>query len=144
MFKRSIAFCLTSLLSLTSYFLLLTSPIYAQTKDWSDLLYESEVSGGQGGPGAATFKALEVIFGNILSVAFALAGFAAFIMLILGGFRYLTSAGDPKASAQARGTITWAIAGLLFLIGAWFILRLISEFTGIPGLLKFQVPSLEE
>ena len=100
------------------------------------------------GPGAATFKSLEAVFANILSVAFALAGFAAFAMLIFGGFRYLTSSGDPKATAQARGTLTWAIAGLLFLIGAWFILRLIAEFTGLtggvegqPSILRFQIPS---
>jgi len=125
---------------MTLYYLLFTippaSPIFAQ--EWQTFDPNPLPNTG---PGAATFKSLEAVFANILSVVFALAGFAAFIMLIVGGFRYLTSAGDPKAGAQARGTLTWAIAGLLFLIGAWFILSLISEFTGIPGLLKFQVPS---
>lgn len=91
--------------------------------------------------GAATFKSFEAIFENVLTVIFSLAALAAFVMLIIGGFRYLTAAGDPKASEQARGTITWAIVGLLFLIGAWFILSLISEFTGVKNILEFKIPT---
>lgn len=91
-------------------------------------------------PGAATFKSFEAIFQNVLTVIFSLAALAAFVMLIIGGFRYLTAAGDPKASEQAKGTITWAIVGLIFLIGAWFILRFIEEFTGVKVTI-FKVPS---
>ena len=96
---------------------------------------------GGGDEGPATFKSFEAIFENVLAVIFSLAALAAFVMLIIGGFRYLTAAGDPKASEQARGTITWAIVGLLFLIGAWFVLRLISEFTGVESILKFGIPT---
>jgi len=142
MVKHLTKVCFTSFFSLVAYFLFLTSPIYAQAP-WQigTHTYEPNLPIEEGGPGPATFKALEVIFGNILSVAFALAGFATFVMLIIGGFRYLTSTGDPKATAQARGTLTWAIVGLLFLIGAWFILRLISQFTGIGALLQFEIPT---
>lgn len=68
---------------------------------------------------------------NIFSVAIRLAGVATFIMLIIGGFKYLTAGGDPKAAESARNTITYAIFGLVLIIAAWFILKFISEFTGV-------------
>lgn len=121
---------------------LLSATLAQVTKPWEDLTYD-RLPLPNSGPGAATFKALEVIFSNILSVIMALAGFAAFIMLLLGGFRYLTSGGDPKATAQAKGTLTWAIMGLLLLIGAWFILRFIYEFTGAQ-VTHFEIPGKGE
>jgi len=135
-------FSITASLIITNYYLLITlvSPALAQIQDWGTG-HDSTASKGKGGPGAATFKDFEVIFQSVLTVIFSLAALAAFVMLIIGGFRYLTAAGDPKASEQARGTITWAIVGLLFLIGAWFILSLISEFTGVESILKFGIPT---
>ena len=121
------------------YFLFPSSVRAQDLQDWEDYTYDSSIIPGQGGPGAATFQALEVIFSNILAIIFILAGFTTFIMLLVAGFRYLLSKGDPKATAQARGTLTWAIVGLLFLIAAWFILRLIKEFTGVDVTL-FKIP----
>lgn len=71
------------------------------------------------------------IIENIFGLAIRFAGILAFIMLILGGFRYLTSGGDPKAAASAQKTITYAIGGLVLIIAAWFILKFLSEFTGV-------------
>lgn len=68
---------------------------------------------------------------NIFSIVIRLAGVATFIMLIIGGFKYLTAGGDPKAAESARNTITYAILGLVLIIAAWFILKFISEFTGV-------------
>lgn len=68
---------------------------------------------------------------NIFSIVIRLAGVAAFIMLIIGGFKYLTAGGDAKAAESARNTITYAILGLVLIIAAWFILKFISEFTGV-------------
>ena len=74
---------------------------------------------------------LNTIFANILGVAARLAGLAALIMILMGGFKYLTSGGDPKATEQAKHTLTWAIFGLAALVGSWFILRLIESITGV-------------
>ncbi|MBU1084960.1 MAG: hypothetical protein ABII08_00430 [Candidatus Beckwithbacteria bacterium] len=80
---------------------------------------------------AATFSDLETIFEHILGIAITLGGIALFIMLLVGGFKYLTSSGDPKQTASAGSTITMAVVGLLVAIGSWFILKLISDFTGV-------------
>lgn len=79
------------------------------------------------------------IIENIFGLVIRLAGILAFIMLILGGFRYLTSGGDPKAAASAQKTITYAIFGLVLIIATWFILKFLSEFTGVD-LTKFTFP----
>lgn len=82
---------------------------------------------------------LEAIFENVLNIAIGIAGVALFIMLIVGGFKYITSGGDSKAAASAQQTITWAILGLALLASAYLILRLIANFTGVQSILDFQI-----
>ena len=94
-----------------------------------DIPYWSE-SAKEGDP--ATIQDLEVIFARIVSVVAAFAGIAALFMLIAGGFRFLTSGGDPKATAAARSTITYAIIGLVLLVGVWLVLKILETFTGVP------------
>jgi len=95
---------------------------------------------GGGTVDVATIQGFECIFSNFLQIATTLAGITLFVMLLIGGFKYMTSGGDPKASEQAKGTMTSALLGLILLILAWLILKFLSEFTGIPDLLKFTIP----
>lgn len=85
-----------------------------------------------------TIKSLEGLFGNVLSIVLSLIGLATFIMILVGGFKYLTSGGDPKQTETAKATLTSGIIGLALAIGAWFILLAISGFTGVP-LIEFTV-----
>lgn len=80
--------------------------------------------------GPATIKDFEGVVQNILNIAIRLAGVLLFIMLIVGGFKYLTAGGDPKKAEAAQKTLTYAIAGLVLITLAWFILLFIKEFTG--------------
>ncbi len=79
----------------------------------------------------ARISDLETVFGNLVSAVLGLAGIVLFIMLLVGGIRYITSGGDPKAAAAARQTLTAAILGLLVITSAFLILRLIGTFTGV-------------
>ena len=76
-------------------------------------------------------SSITTLFANILSVVVILAGFAAFAMLVFGGFRFIIAQGDPKAVQAARGTITWAVVGLVMIIVSWLVLLFISQFTGL-------------
>jgi TRAP-type C4-dicarboxylate transport system permease small subunit len=87
----------------------------------------------------AQLTGLQDIFSNVISVAIGLAGIAFFIMFIVGGFNYMTAGGNPQAAEGARKTLTYAVAGLVFIALAYLILRLISQFTGVTGILKFQI-----
>ncbi|OGY17500.1 MAG: hypothetical protein A2784_01965 [Candidatus Chisholmbacteria bacterium RIFCSPHIGHO2_01_FULL_48_12] len=81
----------------------------------------------------AELSELNDVFASVLGVAARLAGIAALGMIVVGGFKFLTAGGDPKAAEQAKHTLTWAIAGLATLIGAWFLLRLIFALTFTSG-----------
>lgn len=81
--------------------------------------------------GVATIQCLESLFARIVTVIASLAGVVFFIMLMVGGFRYLLSGGDPKAAEAANGTLTAAFLGLALIVASYIILRLISSFTGI-------------
>ncbi len=85
-------------------------------------------------------QGFECIFANIVVVATALAGLALFIMLISGGFKYLTSGGEPKATEQAQQTITHAILGLVVIVAGYLILKFLAEFTGLQSILTFIIP----
>jgi len=92
--------------------------------------------------GIATLKCIEAIAKIILNVAIRLAGIAAFIMLIVGGFQFLTAGGDPKKTQAAGSTITFAIFGLVAVIAAWFILLFIEKFTGVK-ITEFNIPEIQ-
>jgi hypothetical protein len=76
-------------------------------------------------------KDFELIFQRILTVALGFAGVAVFIMFLIGGFKYLTSGGDPKGVEEAQKTITYAVGGLILIALSYLILVLISSFTGV-------------
>lgn len=82
--------------------------------------------------GVATLQGFEGIFTNVVSAVLGFAGIALFLMLVVGGFKYITSGGDPKAAASARNTLTFAILGIVLLASAYLILRFIGVFTGAP------------
>jgi len=88
----------------------------------------------------ATLKDLEFVFARILQITGSLITLALFIMLLIGGFKFLTSGGDPKRTESAKGTMTYAIVGLVVIIASYLILKTIEFFTGLK-LTEFTIPS---
>lgn len=81
--------------------------------------------------GVATISDLQVVFKNVVGDLLGLAGIVLFIVLLMGGFKYMTSGGDPKAVDSAQKTITYAIGGLLVILLSFLILVLIQTITGV-------------
>lgn len=106
--------------------------LLAQTRTFAP----DEVGGPEGD--VATLKGLEAIFANIITIALTLAGLAFFVMLIVGGFQYLTSGGEVEATTKARKTLTYAFFGLVLVVAAFLILKLIEVFTGVT-LTEFKI-----
>lgn len=75
-------------------------------------------------------------FGDIVSVvvknAFVLAGIISFILLIVGGFGVIVSAGsgDSKKMEQAKNSVTAAVTGLIIVVTSVFIVQIIATVTG--------------
>lgn len=88
----------------------------------------------------ATIQSLETLFANFVKTIVALAGVALFIMFVVAGFTYLFAGGDAKKSEQARGTLSNAVIGLVVVVAAYLIVRIISVFTGVPEVLQFAIP----
>jgi hypothetical protein len=61
----------------------------------------------------------------ILAVVFGIAGAVALLFVVIGGFRYIISRGEPAATAQAKGTIIYAVIGLIVVIVAFSIVSFV-------------------
>lgn len=80
---------------------------------------------------AAELSCLPGYFENILGAIIPLIGFLSFIMVLVGGFKILTSAGDSKGMAAGKQTITLAVAGIALSIVSWLVLVIIEKITGV-------------
>jgi hypothetical protein len=84
------------------------------------------------GPGPAGVAQLQALFERVLELLVPIAFIVLFIMLFYAGIRFIISGGESKNLGEASKIITWALLGMLFLVLAWLVLRLIEGFTGIP------------
>jgi hypothetical protein len=55
---------------------------------------------------------------SALNVVFAITGAVAVMMVVIGGIKYGASQGDPQAVSKAKGTIIYALVGLVISIFA--------------------------
>ncbi len=63
----------------------------------------------------------------ILLIAFII----AFIMLLIGGIRWIMAGGDEKSVEKARNTITAALIGLVVVLVAYALIRVVEIFFGV-------------
>ncbi|MBU2564527.1 pilin [Patescibacteria group bacterium] len=52
------------------------------------------------------------------------------IMIMIGGFQYMTSTGNEEKVTKAKKTIMWAIIGVVIAIAANFITGILEEIIG--------------
>ena len=71
------------------------------------------------------------IISYILNYIIPIAGLILLIFLIIGGFKFMTSAGDPKAAQSAKGTITTALVGFIIIFLAYWITKIAGIVLGI-------------
>lgn len=64
---------------------------------------------------------------NLLSVV---VGVVAVIMIIVGGFRYITSGGESSNVSGAKNTLIYAIVGLIIVALAQFIVHFVLSNVG--------------
>lgn len=62
---------------------------------------------------------------EIVNVFSIIVGVVAVIMIIVGGFRYITSGGDSNNISSAKNTIIYAIIGLIIVALAQFIVQFV-------------------
>jgi len=66
-----------------------------------------------------------------------ISGLATFLMLVWGGFTWLTSTGNPTKISDAKDKITSAVLGLVIILSSYLILKVIN-----PELTTLKLPGL--
>jgi len=104
--------------------LMISSTALAGLANWPDspLGTPLDIDGSKTG----TKSTLVIFVKYLYEWGIALGGLAAFIALIISGFLYLTSTGDPAKMNEAKNRATWAIGGLVLLLSSWLILYTIN------------------
>lgn len=118
-------------LQLTLLFLSVTPAIAADDMGSLDL----------GPKNTSTFAPLtDITIPNLLTAAISLVLIVVFVtfffILVLGGFKWITSSGDDKKLTTAKAQITHALTGLFIVLSVWALLNLIQTLFGINILTK--------
>jgi hypothetical protein len=90
------------------------------------------------GATAPSAKDLPGYIRYIFNFSIWIAGFVAFAVMIAGGVRYLTSAGNPSVTGDAKDQIFAGILGLIILLSSYIILSTLN-----PQLLFFDITVLK-
>ena len=79
------------------------------------------VSGIQPVPAPDLFEVIK----GLLSTTFGVVGIIAVVMIIIGGFHYMTSQGSPEKVQKGKNTILYGIIGLIICLSAFAIVNFI-------------------
>lgn len=74
---------------------------------------------------AKSTDSLKSYVGTIVNIILYILGVVAVIMIIIGGFMYVTSSGDATAVTKAKNTIMFAVVGLVIAILAYAIVNFV-------------------
>jgi len=79
----------------------------------------------------STPLSIHSLMGKITNILLFLMGSVSVIMIIIGGFRYVTSQGDQTQMQSAKNTILYAVIGLIVAIAAYAIVSfVVTQFVG--------------
>lgn len=76
-----------------------------------------------------------------VAVILIVSALAAFIYLVQGGLRWITSGGDKAGIDAARNQIQAALLGLFIVFAAWAIMLIVQQFFGVQILGGLSIPT---
>jgi len=79
-----------------------------------------------GGQGATIGGLVTPLIANILIIS----GIMAFLVIIFAGFAYISASGDKTKTEQAQNMLNYGILGLLVVVAAFVITRIIGAVIG--------------
>ena len=86
---------------------------------------------------AGRVEDLAQYIGIVYNFLISMVGMVASVMMVIGGFQYLTSAGDSGKIGAAKSRMANALIGMVLALGAYTILNTIN-----PQLLKLKLPDM--
>lgn len=127
LFKK-LTIAVAMVLSFSGLAVLSTASAYAADSAAKTAVCEGIGATGSGGNGcdpAASESTVKTLIANIINIFSWVAGIVSVIMIILGGFKYITSGGDSAGITSAKNTILYAIVGLVIVALAQVIVRFV-------------------
>jgi hypothetical protein len=107
---------------------LLTAPFLAHAQE---ALEKLKTVGGEAYGVAGEPKSIAEIVGGIISAALGLLGIGAVILMLYGGYLWLTARGKEERVTKAKDTIEAAIIGLIIILAAYtisyYVVKWVSE-----------------
>lgn len=88
-------------------------------------LQVSSGSSCSGGSTQAGTKKVNQLITDAVNIFSAIVGIISVIMIIFGGFKYITSGGDSNNVSAAKNTIIYAVIGLVVVAMAQFIVQFV-------------------
>lgn len=70
---------------------------------------------------------INAIIGNIIKTAMGVMGALVLLMIVWGGFTWLTAAGNPEKVKSGSNTIMWAVLGSVVVLGSYFLLTTVLK-----------------
>lgn len=122
------------------FYLIIVGVLFADSFTLAKLLVDWPASPGVppfGGTRLNENSGLSILIKYFYEWAISLGGLAVFVVLVLAGFQFLTSAGNPAQMSEAKERMQSAALGLVLLLGSVLILNTINpQLTTLS--LKFQ------
>lgn len=79
------------------------------------------------GNGCYTDISLTAVIRNLINVFSVIVGIVAVVMIVVAGFKYITSGGDSGNMTSAKNTLVYAIIGLVVAALAQVIVRFVLQ-----------------
>jgi hypothetical protein len=95
----------------------------SMSQETYDELLKSEVCKSQSDPIAGPGG----LISDVTNVVAVVAGIAAVVMIMVAGFKFITSTGDSGKVQEAKKTLTWSVVGLVVIVLARSIIIFVLE-----------------
>lgn len=82
------------------------------------------------GAGYSTTATFDVIVSTVITLVLGLMGVIFLILAIYGGYTWMTARGNEDKVADAKKTLTNAILGIIIVLAAYAMVRLIVDVVG--------------
>jgi hypothetical protein len=111
--KHLIAFAIISLFAVPMFI----APALAQT----DIYGVNQLNNGLGGSLGPTNRDPREIIGRFLKLALGFLGLIAVAIILIGGFKWMTSGGNEEKTGEAKKLMAAGVVGLIIVLASWGI-----------------------
>lgn len=111
----------------------------AQQDQNSDIFGIGGIEGDAEGEGIVLGRAsLQETVAKLINVALSMLGMIAVVIVLIGGFKWMTAGGNEEKVGEARKLIFAGIVGMAIILSAWaiarFVLVQLSSATAVQGI----------